>query len=314
MSAVELLQPLIGGDRRALARAISAVEDRRHGWSELLAGAWKARRHSRLVGITGAPGAGKSTLVDGLVGNCRSSGWDVAVVAVDPSSPFTGGALLGDRIRMQRHVGDRGVYVRSMSARGHLGGLSDATSGATVLLDAAGFDPILVETVGVGQSEIEVIGAVETTIVVLTPGWGDSVQAAKAGLLEAGDLFVVNKSDLPGAAETAADLEAMIELGSGYQWRPKVLLASASLGQGLDEIWSAVESHRSFLIESGTVEARRVRRRVAQFEAAVAASLRSAQAPSALLAEVESGAVDPWTAARLLIGGQTSRTTSASSA
>ncbi|MDH3517816.1 MAG: methylmalonyl Co-A mutase-associated GTPase MeaB [Acidimicrobiia bacterium] len=314
MSHPPLLDSLIAGDRRALARAISVVEDRRTGWTELLAAAWPARRGARLVGITGAPGAGKSSLVDGLVEHCRSFGWNVAVVAVDPSSPFTGGALLGDRIRMQRHVSDPGVYVRSMSARGHLGGLSDATSGVTVLLDAAGFDPIIVETVGVGQSEIEVIGAVETTVVVLTPGWGDSVQAAKAGLLEAGDVFVVNKSDLPGATETAADIEAMIELGMPVSWRPPVVLASATLSQGIQDLWAAVAAHRESIEASGEAAARRSRRYLDQFERAVAAGIRFAQAPSDLLADVESGAVDPWTAARLLIGGQTSRTTSASSA
>lgn len=283
---------------------MSVVEDRRKGWEQLLASAWRARKGSQLVGLTGAPGAGKSSLVDVLVARRRTIGARVGVVAVDPSSPFTGGAVLGDRIRMQRHVSDQGVFVRSMSARGHLGGLADATAGVTVLLEAAGFDPVMVETVGVGQSEIEVIDAVETTVVVLTPGWGDSIQAAKAGLLEAGDVFVVNKSDLPGAEDTAAELRAAIELGGDRPWVPPVVLASAALDQGTPDVWSAIDDHRRYLEDSGTGEARRGARNVSQFQSAVAAGIRSqaAKASSPLLADVEAGRVDPWTAAGLLIG------------
>ncbi len=292
------------------------VEDRRPGWRTLLAAAWKARRGAATVGITGVPGAGKSTLVDGLIGLLRSTQSQVAVVAVDPSSPFTGGSLLGDRIRMQRHVSDPGVFVRSMASRGHLGGLADATSGVVVLADAAGFDQVIIETVGVGQSEIEVIGVAETTVVVIPPGWGDAVQTSKAGLLEAGDVFVVNKSDLPGAAETAADLTAMVDLGLPKGWKPPVVLASSTLQQGIEDVWAAVAEHRSFLASSGEDVSARSARNLAQFERAVSASLRSALAPADLLAAVRSGVIDPWTAAGMLLGSgtQTSRVISDNSA
>ena len=201
--------------------------------------------------MTGAPGVGKSTLVAGLISNIRREGETVAVIAVDPSSPLTGGAILGDRIRMQCHVGDPGVYVRSMAGRGHLGGLSAAAPKVALVLDGAGFGVILIETVGVGQSEVEVMHHVHSTVVVVTPGWGDSVQTGKAGLMEIGDVFVVNKADVPGAARARRDLETMLAMGPRRGWRPPVVETVATEGSGLDELWKHLQAHAAHLAGSG---------------------------------------------------------------
>ena len=235
------------GDRRALARAISAVEEGSPDGPLLLAGFSSYSRGVRRIGVTGAPGVGKSTLVSGLISRIRERGRTVAVIAVDPSSPLSGGAILGDRIRMQDHIGDPGVYVRSMAGRGHLGGLSAAVPKVAQVLDGAGFGTILVETVGVGQSEVEVMHHVDTTVVVVTPGWGDSVQAGKAGLMEIGDVFVVNKADRPGAARARRDLETMVAMGPKRAWRPPVVETVATDGTGLGELWNHLEAHASHL-------------------------------------------------------------------
>lgn len=235
------------GDRRALARAISAVEEGSPDGPLLVAGFSSYSRGVRRIGVTGAPGVGKSTLVSGLISGIRKLGRTVAVIAVDPSSPLSGGAILGDRIRMQDHIGDPGVYVRSMAGRGHLGGLSAAVPEVARILDGAGFGTILIETVGVGQSEVEVMHHVGTTVVVVTPGWGDSVQAGKAGLMEIGDVFVVNKADRPGVARARRDLETMVAMGPKRAWRPPVVETVATDGTGLGELWNHLEAHAAHL-------------------------------------------------------------------
>src|SRR5256714_8684883 len=196
------------------------------------------------VGITGAPGAGKSTLTDKLISRIRQDDVEVGVLAIDPTSPFSGGAILGDRVRMQDHATDPGVFIRSMATRGHMGGLALASPEAIRALDAAGFPIVLVETVGVGQVEVEIAAEADTTIVVVTPGWGDSVQANKAGLLEMADVFAINKADRGGADETARDLEQMLDLSAPGDWRPPIVRTAASTGDGTDDLWNAVADHR----------------------------------------------------------------------
>ena len=240
------------GDRRALARAISAVEDDAPGARVLLRAFSSFAGGVRRIGVTGAPGVGKSTLASGLISTIREKGPTVAVIAVDPSSPLTGGAILGDRIRMQEHVGDPGVYVRSMAGRGHLGGLSEAVPRVAEVLDGAGFGIILIETVGVGQSEVEVMHHVDSTVVVVTPGWGDSISVAKAGLMEIGDVFVVNKADHPGSARTRRDLETMLAMGPQRSWRPPVVETVATGGTGLAGLWESLEAHAAHLAPPGS--------------------------------------------------------------
>jgi LAO/AO transport system kinase len=217
----------------------------------------------QVVGITGAPGAGKSTLTDRVIASARAEGGPVGVLAVDPSSPYSGGAILGDRIRMQGHAIDDDVFIRSMATRGHQGGLALAAPEAIRVLAAVGMRTILVETVGVGQVEVEIAGAADTTLVVVTPGWGDAIQASKAGLLEVADIFVVNKADRDGAAETRRDLDNMLDLNPSMgEWRPPILLTTAVSGEGTDAVWAAVGDHRSYLVGSGELERRRERRLV----------------------------------------------------
>ncbi len=293
------------GNRRALARAISIVEDRRPGADALLSGIYRGSTGPIVVGVTGAPGSGKSSLVSELITLIRSRGETVAVLAVDPSSPFTGGAVLGDRIRMQEHVSDAGVYVRSMSTRGHLGGLSDAASRALVVLAHADFDAIIVETVGVGQSETEIVEAADTTLVVVTPGWGDGIQASKAGLLEIADLLVINKADLGGADEVERDLTLMLELGGPVDWRPPVVRTSTVEHSGIGSLWEEVLRHRDWLASDDRGSNRRNRqlatiiRRAAVAE--LSARLGDLDVPPALTERVARGELDPWSAARALI-------------
>ena len=264
------------------------------------------------VGITGAPGAGKSTLTDRLIAGVRSGGQDVAVLAVDPTSPFTGGALLGDRVRMMDHALDRGVYVRSMATRGHLGGLALAAPEAIRVLDAAGFPKIFVETVGVGQVEVEVAGAADTTIVVLTPGAGDSVQASKAGLLEVADLFVINKADRPGVEELSRDLQFMLELTAHDEqtWLPPILRTVAAKGEGVDEVLRAIEDHRAHLETSGQLGARRERRLIEELREIIArrleqraADLLGGEGLARLIADVQARRLDPYAAADAIMSG-----------
>ena len=239
----------------ALARLLTQVESGGPSGRSVAALAYRSGDVARTVGITGPPGAGKSTLVDRLIATARAEGVaQLGVLAVDPSSPFTGGAILGDRVRMQDHALDSGVFIRSMASRGHLGGLAVAVPEAIRVLAAAGFPLVLVETVGVGQVEVEVAGATDTTVVVLTPKWGDAVQANKAGLLETADLFVINKADMPGARESRRDLEQMLDLTALADWRPPVLETSAATGEGVDALWEAMSRHARHLEERGGLE------------------------------------------------------------
>ena len=254
------------GDRAALARSLSLVE--RGGEDARAVGRLTFPHGGRAytVGMTGAPGAGKSTLTSAVISELRERGEEVGVLAIDPSSPFTGGAILGDRVRMQDHALDAGVFIRSMATRGHLGGLALATPQAVRVLDAAGVPWVLVETVGVGQVEVEVAGAADTTVVVVNPGWGDAVQAAKAGLLEIADVFVVNKADRPGTAETRRDLEGMMDLTMSMHdagtegstsWRPPIVETVATREEGAKALWEAVLAHRAHLERTGQLAERR---------------------------------------------------------
>ena len=306
-----LLSQARDGDRRALAKLITLVENKRAGHSAALAQLYREGGQAWTTGLTGAPGAGKSTLTDGLIGTLRARDVEVAVLAVDPSSPFTGGAILGDRVRMADHIDDDGVYIRSMASRGELGGISEATPRALVVLDGAGFREILLETVGVGQAEVAVVGAADTTVVVVTPGWGDSVQAAKAGLLEIGDVFVVNKADRSGVNDTMRDLKQMLELGGHGEWWPPVVPTVATSGEGIDELQHAIDDHRAYLESSGALAARRRGHATSLLNDAVSVELRREWARGrdqvaweSLAAEVVSRRLDPWTAARRLVGSQ----------
>jgi LAO/AO transport system kinase len=255
----ELAKRFRAGDIRALARAISLVERRDPSVRELESPPKGTKNAAEVVGFTGAPGTGKSTLVDALVALLRKQGKSVSVIATDPNSPFTGGAILGDRIRMQRHALDPKVFIRSMGARGHLGGLSLATREAIRLLGAFGFDQVILETVGVGQSELEVAAVADTTVVVLTPNLGDGVQMIKAGILEIADIFVVNKADLDGHQRVAMELRAMLSLnapratgaGATKAWKPPIIPTVAARQEGINELWAAVEAHRHYLETSG---------------------------------------------------------------
>jgi LAO/AO transport system kinase len=296
------------GDRAALARLLSIVER----------GGEPARAVGRLVhpqvgrahtvGITGPPGAGKSTLTSALLGVMRAEGQKVAVLAVDPSSPFTGGAILGDRIRMEGHALDGEVFIRSMASRGHLGGLALAAPEAVRVLDAAGFDWVLVETVGVGQVEVEVAGETDTTVVVLNPGWGDAVQANKAGLLEVADVFCINKADRPGAADARRDLEQMLDLAAERPWRPPIVEVVATEGTGVPDLWAAIAAHRDHLAATGTLDRERadrvrveLRRILAQRLYEEADAVGDGQAFDDACRAVLERRLDPWEAAEGLL-------------
>lgn len=303
----ELLARARAGERGALARVLSVVERGGPDGRALARLTHPLGGGAYTVGITGAPGAGKSTLTNALVDQIRGSGDRVAVLAIDPSSPFSGGAILGDRVRMQDHTGDDGVFIRSMATRGHLGGLSLATQEAIRALDATGWPWIVVETVGVGQVEVEVAGAADTTVVVVNPGWGDAVQANKAGLLEIADLFVINKADRPGAKEARRDLDRMLDLAARSGWRPPIVDTVAATGSGVDELWEAIVRHRAHLEADGALEARRRSRVAGEITEIVAALLRERARAHAgaeldrLAAQVADRSIDPWTAAERLL-------------
>lgn len=312
--AVALLDAAHDGHRPSLARLLTMVE--RGGASARAAARAASGRvgdDSYTVGITGAPGAGKSTLTGALVGAMRDDGAAVGVLAVDPSSPFTGGAILGDRVRMSAHALDPDVYIRSMATRGHLGGLGVATPGAARVMHAAGLPWVLVETVGVGQVEVEIAGAADTTVVVVNPGWGDAVQANKAGLLEIADVFVINKADRPGARETRRDLEGMLDLtATTRDWRPPVVETVATDGIGRDELWQAVQAHRAHITASGELRRRRADRARDELGRVLAERLRlRADAMRAgprfqtIEEQVIRGGLDPWSATDRLLGEET---------
>lgn len=263
MEVTELSERVASGEPRAVARLISWVEDGAPGLPEALA-ALPARSPAYIIGLTGSPGVGKSTVTSALVGAYRARGQRVGVLAIDPSSPFTGGALLGDRIRMQEHATDSGVFIRSMASRGHLGGMAAATPQAVRVLEAAGCDVVLIETVGVGQSEVDVAATADATVVLLAPGMGDGVQAAKAGILEIADIVCVNKADREGAEATARDVRQMLRLGASDEgWEPRVVTSIASRGE-VDDLVGALDERRAWLDEEGRGLQRRRARAAAE--------------------------------------------------
>ncbi|MEE2038301.1 methylmalonyl Co-A mutase-associated GTPase MeaB [Nocardiopsis sp. CT-R113] len=310
MHAPQLVERVRGGDRRALARAITLVENGSEELSEIMAGLAPHTGRARVVGFTGSPGVGKSTTTNAVVRAVRARGLTVAVLAVDPSSPFTGGALLGDRVRMQEHATDPGVYIRSMANRGHLGGLSWATPHALRVLDAAGFDVILVETVGVGQAEVEIAGRADTTVVLSAPGMGDAVQAAKAGVLEVADVFAVNKADRDGARVTLRELRQMVAMKdrADDEWKPPIVMTVAAKDEGVAELWERVEEHFAHLEASGQLAGRRRARARDEVQAIVLERLRARlgdvgdeKGLDALAREVAEGRSDPYAAAERLL-------------
>lgn len=316
MSEAQLAERLMAGDTRALARAIRMVEDRDPGIADLLRQVRERAGRARVIGVTGPPGSGKSTLCDQVIERWRAGGHLIGVIAVDPSSPFTGGAILGDRVRMVRHTLDPGVFIRSMAARGHLGGLAAAAREAIRLLDASGRDRCLLETVGVGQSELEVMETADTTVVVTTPATGDAVQIIKAGILEIADIFVVNKADLPGASKVVRDLKELVRHGAiRAGWSPPVLTTVAETGEGVDELVEAIDHHGDTIAESGELERRRVARLRAEVEAIVieraAERARTALHEGTMSRELEGdlSQVDPYALAERILNGHRKETT-----
>ena len=302
-----LLEAAVSGDVRALGKALSVIEDGTPELSELLSGLPDSGS-ALLIGVTGPPGVGKSTTTGALISEYRSKDLRVAVLAVDPSSPVTGGALLGDRIRMQEHALDEGVFIRSMSSRGQLGGLSSATQAAAKVLDAVGFDVIIVETVGVGQSEVDVVNAVDTVVLVLAPGAGDGVQAAKAGILEIADIYVVNKADRDGAEGVVRELRSMIGLGSNSQasWTPEIVTTTATTGQGLTDLVLAISKHHDWAVASGDRALRSVERAKLNLRRAVLDSITelmdvNAAALNSLSAQVASGEISTESAVKEIL-------------
>ncbi|MBO0514101.1 methylmalonyl Co-A mutase-associated GTPase MeaB [Streptomyces beijiangensis] len=303
------------GRPRAVARLISLVEGASPQLREVMALLAPLTGNAYVVGLTGSPGVGKSTSTSALVAAYRRAGKRVGVLAVDPSSPFSGGALLGDRVRMSEHASDPGVYIRSMATRGHLGGLAWAAPQAIRVLDAAGCDIVLVETVGVGQSEVEIASQADTSVVLLAPGMGDGIQAAKAGILEIGDVYVVNKADRDGADATARELNHMLALGESRgpgDWRPPIVKTVAARGEGIDEVVEALEKHRAWMDEHGVLNERRRSRAAHEVETIAVTALRERigdlrgdQRLDALAERIVAGELDPYTAADTLVEGVT---------
>ncbi|MEU5714295.1 methylmalonyl Co-A mutase-associated GTPase MeaB [Streptomyces sp. NPDC020403] len=303
------------GRPRAVARLISLVEGASPQLREVMAALAPLAGHAYVVGLTGSPGVGKSTSTSALVSAYRKAGRRVGVLAVDPSSPFSGGALLGDRVRMSEHASDPGVYIRSMATRGHLGGLAWSAPQAIRVLDAAGCDVILVETVGVGQSEVEIASQADTSVVLLAPGMGDGIQAAKAGILEIGDVYVVNKADRDGADATARELNHMLSLGESRgpgDWRPPIVKTVAARGEGVDEVVEALEKHRAWMEERGVLAERRTARAAREVETIAVTALREKIADlhgdrrlDALAERITAGSLDPYAAADELVAGLT---------
>ena len=316
MNIDELVARARKGDARAVARLISLVENASPSLRDVMTALMPHVGHAWVIGLTGSPGVGKSTSTSVLVSAFRRAGKRVGVLAVDPSSPFSGGALLGDRVRMQEHALDDGVYIRSMASRGHLGGLSWSTPQALRVLDAAGCDVVLVETVGVGQAEVEVASLADTTVVLVAPGMGDAIQAAKAGILEIADVFVVNKADRDGADQTARDLRHMLSLGERRapgDWQPPIVKSVAAKGEGVDDVMAALDKHRAWLAESGRLDAKRRVRAADEIEAIAVTNLRErigdlrdGSLLDELAGRVVAGETDPYSAADELVAGVTS--------
>jgi LAO/AO transport system kinase len=301
-----------GGDARALARLVSLAEDGSPQLRVVMKAIAPLTGQARVTGLTGSPGVGKSTVTAALIRIYRGRGLRVGVLAVDPTSPFSGGALLGDRIRMQDHAADAGVFIRSMASRGHLGGLSRTAPQAIRILDAAGFDVILVETVGVGQAEVEIASLADSTLVIVAPGMGDSIQAAKAGILEIADIFAVNKSDRPGAQEAVRDLRTMLAMAryGDADWKPPIVSTSAAGCEGIDELAARLDAHWSWLNESGELDRRRRARAREEISALAVTELRRQLGAMPgesrlddLARAVASGSIDPYAAADDLIAG-----------
>ena len=309
----ELVAGVLAGERRALARAITLVEDGAPEAEALVREVYPRTGRAAAIGVTGPPGVGKSTLVSALVGEVRSAGSSVGVVSVDPSSPFSHGALLGDRIRLSDHFLDPGVYIRSMGTRGHLGGLAEATLQALLLVDASGKDVVFLETVGTGQSEVEVIGIADVVLLVLMPGSGDSVQALKAGIMEIPDVIVVNKLDHPGAKTMLQEVRSIVALDPDRERRPAILLTDAVRGEGVPELWEALEARRARLEEHGELARRRERNLSGEVETLAVARLRQrarhamASDPDvrAAVEGVSRREVDPLTAVSLVVDAVT---------
>ncbi len=306
MRIQELISGVLAGERRAVARAISLVEDGDPGLEGLSAGIYAATGRAATIGLTGAPGVGKSTLAGEVVRVARAQDLRIAVLAVDPTSPYTGGALLGDRVRMQEHATDPDVFIRSMATRGHLGGMALAAPEAVRILDAAGYARVVVETVGVGQAEVDVAAATDTAVVVLAPGLGDAVQMAKAGILEIADVFVVNKADRDGVGEVVRELRQMLRMGAARGWDPPVLQTTALQHAGVDELWAAIEAHRDHLRSSGALEDKRRARLLREVEALAAERFRVKAAATlahepALAADLAARRLDPYAAAAMLV-------------
>ena len=307
---VELVEKMLTGDQRALARLVSAVERQEAEVPEIMQRITPSLGGAYCIGITGPPGAGKSTLTDRLTAHARQQGKTVGIIAVDPTSPFSGGAILGDRIRMQQHYLDAGVYIRSMASRGHHGGLSRAAKGVIKLLDAFGKSLIIVETVGVGQTELDIVAAADTTVLILVPESGDAIQTIKAGIMEIADLFVINKADRDGAERLQRDLQMMLHVRLAADgWCPPVLSTQAHQDIGIVELYEAIADHHRKLSETSQLAARRRQNRrqelldllQQQLMATLTTQFENGEARASLLEQVEEGAVDPYTAAQRML-------------
>jgi LAO/AO transport system kinase len=309
------IQPLIdqlrSGDPRALARAISIVENRSVGWSDLLKALFRHTGHARILGLTGSPGAGKSTLVDQLARHYRKQNHTLGIIAVDPTSPYTGGAILGDRIRMQEHHADTGIYIRSMATRGSLGGLARATADVSTVLDASGRDLVLIETVGVGQDEVDIVRLADCVVVVMVPGLGDDIQNMKAGLMEIADIFVLNKADREGADRLEAQLDAMLSLVMPREgWHPPVVRTVASEGRGIDALAATIDKFREHFASSKERELKHVeywKKRLVEMASSrvieeVLGGARGEELLSRLARDVAGRRMDPFTAVGEILG------------